>query len=198
MAQETVISIPSTSSSSAIEICKGELVYTNDGNSFKKLVHKILGKEANNSEVLGQKLDNLNTKNLAQLRRQIAYISDDLYLSEVVSVQTNIDIYAKSIGLASPPTFINAWMQNTKLRQEDIVEELNTIQKHQLRIIIGLAKNPKLVILANPISQIDNSVYLKSMEGFYSMMMEKGLTLITSYSNAQLMSQFPGRVIQLN
>jgi len=72
------------------------------------------------------------------------------------------------------------------------------MKKYLLRIIISLAKQPALIIVENPYSQLDESIYQSTMDIFYKMITNKGITFISSYSNEHILSRFPGRIQVLN
>ncbi len=183
----TLISIPADDIyGSSIEFGKGEIVYFSNQKLGAHIFNKILQGQlilAGNSAV-----------SLSNIRKNIAYISDNNYLWEKQSAKQNVELYLKSIRLStnSHQEYISQlnidWNQN--------VEDLDTLQRHLLQIAIGLSKDPEIILYENSTVIQSESVYNHIMSTIYDLVKNKGITFLSNLSSTHLNENYPGRTIE--
>jgi len=182
-----------------IGISKGELVYLENSEKARQYLGRLLGTSAHKQlriSVENKDLEQYSSANWVTLRRRIAYINQDLRLLTEATVQENIDFYLSSIN-ANASSNLSWLMKEFKLNSSVAVSKLSDMERYKLRLIIGLAKEPDILILDNPYAQLEVQAYESVMNKVYQLLMEKGITCISILSNSDLISSFPGRQLDL-
>ena len=181
--EDTVIQEP-------IQLTKGELIYVKPGAWSVHLFKKISSGDLN----FGNASDSGNTvTDLLDIRKSIAHISPDIYLWSEMTASENVEMYTASIGMNYPSSKVSSLCNKLGLDENLRVEDMTAMQQHLLRLIIGLAKEPDLILYANPLSQIDTSTYKNVMNVLYDEVINKGITLISCIGHKDICALFPGR-----
>lgn len=173
-------------------ISKGEIIYFPSGHRSKHLFQKIISGQFQNDRESG-----IGKTELSALRQTIGYVSNESYLAEEKSAQSNIELYTASLGIKPNKEYCQRLLQLAEIKGTDRVWDLSLLQKYCLRLIINIIKDPDLIIMEDPLSQIDKSIYKLFMDIIYEDISERGTTLIASISEPSVRDMFPGRLISL-
>lgn len=105
--------------------------------------------------------------------------------------------YVASIGGSKYHESSANILKKFKIDTNTKVSQLSVDQKHIVNIAIGLSKDPDLILYDDPISQFDTTFYSSIMNAFYDIIVskDKGITLLSTVTNPELQSRFPGRLI---
>ncbi len=198
MVENYIQIIEGTSGYMPISINKGELIYFTDVAKAHSYFEALLGEGDDNNLVI--KVDNKIIKQLNQNealfnKRKIAYVSDELALLTSESIQTNVDLYLKSIDHKGSPV-VKTLFSEFNISTSKIIQNLTDLEVYVVRLAIGLAKDPELLILNNPYAQIAPENYHKLMSFLYDMLLERDLTCLCCLSAKYLSDKYPGRIIE--
>ena len=175
-----------------IHIGKGEILY------FQS---RIVGKHIFGRLIAGDIKQNGSRKNIREstsiidVRRSVAHISDEIYLWNDLSVHENLMNYMASIERSGYDNSASDILKNFRVDLNQKVSSLSVEQKHILNIAIGLGKDPDLILYDDPMSQFDINFYCAIMDRFYTQVVKKGVTLLSTVLIPELQSKFPGRII---
>ncbi len=168
-----------------LEFGKGEIVYFSNIPLGTHVFNRLLSGKIDMSS--STKVD------LSSIRKNIAHINDSNHLWSSLSAKENLEIYLESIGMkfASNQEYVNRlgveWTKS--------VENLEVIQRHLLQTAIGLSKDPEIILYESTSIHTSVPTYNKIMSVLYDLVKDKGLTLLSNMSSADLIERYPGRII---
>jgi len=197
MVENYIQIIEATSGYLPIAINKGELIYFTDVAKAHSYFEALLGEGDDSNLVI--KVDNKIITQLSQTeslfnKRKIAYVSDELALLSSESIQANINLYLKSIEYKGS-AIVQSLFSEFNIDASKRIQDLNDLEVYVVRLAIGLAKDPELLILNNPYAQIAQENYHKLMSFLYDLLLERDLTCLCCLSAKYLSDKYPGRVI---
>jgi len=185
------------------KVSKGEIIYLKHGTKSKDLFDLLLRSDrAKNSE--GQIFDHdlnisLTSDKLSDIRQKIGYIDSKAYLNVDQSIEENARFYLDAIDIDKTAAFtrFESYRKDLNISRGAKIKELNPIDTYCFKIALALAKNPKILLVENPFSQLDPKSYLAQMEKIYNLIRTKGITYLASISDTSVMQTYPGRYIEL-
>lgn len=184
------------------KVSKGEIIYLKHGAKSQSLFDFIL--KANNGNSEGQIFDFdfnkvISSDDLSEIRKQIGYVDPKLFLRQEETIETNARYYleALEININAAFTRFESYRNDLNVSRGAKVKDLNAIELYCFKIAVILAKNPKIIIVENPFSQLNLASYQEHMEKIYNLIRSKGMTYIAAISDKLIMQTYPGRYIEL-
>ena len=132
----------------------------------------------------------LNQDKRTEHLRQIGLVTDALVLLEDKTVNEMVKIYQSSVGkkLAVGDIARTFGISPTKR-----IDTFNKFDRILIKILIALAKDPALLIIDNPINQLDLEQYRSMMMKLQAISSSTGIGVVLTLSNLDLIDHFPGR-----
>ena len=188
-----------------LAINSGEFVYlignTGSGkSSLMKMIYAELPLEEGRGEVCGFPLNDIPTKKLPYLRRQLGIVFQDFQLLDDRTVEENLKFVLKATG----------WKDKKKIEERilDVLDEVGLVSKlkvmphrlsggEQQRIAIAraLLNHPEIILADEPTGNLDPETSNGIMRLLFSIC-ETGRTVIMATHNYNLIHKFPGRIVK--
>lgn len=184
------------------QIAKGEIVYLKYSSKSTDLFKTLLNptKEANaHGTLFGKNLSQLTKADLHIQRQKIGFVDNTGYLLEDATIEKNLEFYinALELDLNAAATRFDSYRKTLYLKRGSKTKDLSPVQLFCFRICLCLAKQPELLLVENPLTQLDPESYIAQMDTLYDLIRQKGLTYIASVSDESIISTYPGRYIRL-
>ncbi len=184
------------------KVSKGEIIYLKHGAKSQSLFDLVLKMNSKNSE--GQIFEYdfnkvISTDDLSSIRKQIGYVDSNLFLRPEETIEANARYYLEAIDIETEPavTRFESYRNDLNVSRGAKINSLNPIELYCFKIAVVLAKNPKILLAANPFSQLNPASYEGQMEKIYNLIRNKGITYIAAISDKQIMQTYPGRYVEL-
>lgn len=184
------------------KIAKGEIIYLkyNDKSIdlFKALLNPNLKIKAN-GQTFGKDLAKLSKEEVYQQRQKIGFVDNKGFLLEDETIEKNLEFYidALTIDKLSAITRFNSFRKTLYIKRGSRINELSQVQLFCFRICLCLAKQPDILLVENPLTQLDPESYIAQMDTLYDLIRRKGLTYIASLSDQSIIETYPGRYVEL-
>ncbi len=198
MGEEYIVEIAATPSTKQLQIKRGELVYLSHDIETTSSLKSMLGLESDssfNTEVFGEYIQHATESEKAKHRKSIAFIDGSMRFLESATIQENIKFYLDSIQIKSDKSVVENLLSANGMSYDQTTSELSDYQNFVLSIVVGLAKQPEIVVLINPLSQVSEESFAQMMDSFYKLILDQGMTCIITLSNLKLAELYPGRVV---
>lgn len=184
------------------KVSKGEIVYLKHGTKSQSLFDLILKMNSKNSEGQIFEFDFnkvLSSDDQSAVRKQIGYVDPNLFLRQEETIEANARYYIEAIDIATQPAFtrFESYRKDLNVSRGAKIKDLNPIELYCFKIAVVLAKNPRILLVENPFSQLNPNSYQDQMEQIYNLIRNKGITYIAAISDKQIMQTYPGRYIEL-
>ena len=196
---EFIVDINSVESKAVqFQVSPGEIVYCISNKTSKALLKGLIGDDRTvNGKVLGRDVST-HRKNLRDLRKEVGYVDEDMYLSREHSIRQNFELYlAGSKDKSKLITKLDSHLQYFGLDKDNIVAKLSPREVFYTKLCFCLAKNPKLVVIPKAFTFTSQSVFRTLMSHIYDLIMDGDITYIANVSDPSLTENFPGRVVTL-
>lgn len=183
---------------SSFEIYKGELLYLQHTKDTKSYIDSLIGIAQKDELIVTLQdttISSLDRSSLANHRKSIAFVSDDLTLVDSETVEESISSYLASINSISDKSQIDFLLSKFGISRSTRNSSLSDLDQFLVKVVIGLAKKPAIIILENPLTQISDSEYSKVMDSIYDLILEQSITCIVTLSNLALVDYYPGRIV---
>jgi hypothetical protein len=182
------------------QVSPGEMVYCLSNPNSTSVLNSLVRKEDINvtGSVLGYDLTNKNKNQLRDLRREIAFVDDDLFLSKEHTVMENFELY--SAGFTEKAKMLNSFNRHLRhfvIEKSHTVATLNPRDVFFTKLSLCLAKDPRLVVVPRVFTFSSQLIFKQQMRYIYDLIMDGGLTYIAAVSNASLTENYSGRVVTL-
>ncbi len=182
------------------QVSPGEMVYCLSNDNCSSVLNGLVRKEDNkvSGSVLGYDLKDKSPKQLRDLRGEIGFVDDDLYLSKENTVLENFELY--SAGFREQAKMLNSFNRHLRhfgIDKSALVAALNPREIFFTKLSLCLAKDPRLVVVPKAFTFSSQLVFKQQMSYIYELIMDGGLTYIAAISNESLTENFPGRVVTL-
>ena len=184
------------------KVSKGEIVYLKHGAKSQSLFDLMMKMNSKNSE--GQIFDFdfnkvISSDDLSAIRKQVGYVDPHLFLRLEDTIEANARLYLESIDITTETalTRFESYRKDLQVSRGAKVNDLNPVELYCFKIALVLAKNPKILLVENPLSQLNPISYQDQMEKIYNLIRNKGITYIAAISDKQIMQTYPGRYIEL-
>lgn len=186
-----------------LTIYKGELIYLtgrvgSGKSSFLRMLYADLPLEYGEATVAGFDLKNIKRSKIPMLRRKCGIAFQDFRLLTDRSVAENLRFVLKATGWKN---------QEIDKRIDEVLSDVGMLHAkermpHQLsggeqkRIVIAraLLNTPDLIIADEPTANLDHDTAIEIMSLFKEIQ-KMGKTLIIATHQADILEEFPGRVI---
>lgn len=183
---------------------KGELVYiTGKVGSGKSSLLKTMYAEVpiatGTAEVLGYNLDSIKPKDVPFLRRNIGIVFQDFRLLNDRSVYDNLRFVLKATGWKNKADIEERIEQTLKLmgmlnKSYKFPHALSGGEQQRVVIARALLNSPELILADEPTGNIDPE-NTRHIMNCLSEINRRGTTVIISTHNADIVKDFPGRVL---
>lgn len=186
-----------------LTIYRGELVYLtgrvgSGKSSFLRMLYADIPLDYGQATVVGFDLKGIKRSKIPMLRRRCGIAFQDFRLLTDRTVAENLRFVLKATGWKK---------QDIEKRVDEVLADVGMIQAkekmpHQLsggeqkRIVIAraLLNTPDLIIADEPTANLDHDTAIEIM-GLFKEIQKMGKTLIIATHQADILEEFPGRVI---
>jgi cell division transport system ATP-binding protein len=188
-----------------LEIGKGEFVFlTGPSGAGKTTLLKLLFREEEPSEgqiiVNSHKLNRLNSRGVARLRREIGLVFQEFRLLPRLSAVENVALAAEVIGTSKKDSYTKAYrlLRELGLKDRHDAKPLTLSGGEQQRVAIAraLINDPILVLADEPTGNLDAEVAEETMRWFVKIR-ERGATLIVASHQLEFIKRYGTRIISL-
>ncbi len=147
----------------------------------------------------------ISEKDRLKIRRQIGFIGHQSFLYNNLTAQENLKFYARMYQLKDTNQRITEILKQVGLgtRKDDLVRNFSRGMQQRLSIARALLTDPKIVLLDEPFSGLDQSAIDNFVELFTSLVSPERIIIMTTHNlqlGLQLSSHFAviskGRIMQ--
>ena len=140
-----------------------------------------------------------------KIRRQIGFIGHQSFLYNNLTAEENLTFYARMYQLTDPKRRIDEILKKVglEIRKQDLIRNFSRGMQQRLSIARALLIDPKIVLLDEPFSGLDQSAIDNFVELFTSLISPDRMIIMTTHNlqlGLQLSSHFAviskGRIIQ--
>jgi heme exporter protein A len=140
-----------------------------------------------------------------KIRKQIGFIGHQSFLYDNLTAEENLKFYARMYQLADTKRRINEILKQVGLgaRKDDFVRNFSRGMQQRLSIARALLTDPKIVLLDEPFSGLDQSAIDNFVELFTSLVSPERIIIMTTHNlqlGLQLSSHFAiiskGKIVQ--
>jgi len=140
-----------------------------------------------------------------KIRRQIGFIGHQSFLYNNLTAEENLEFYARMYQLADMKCRIAEMLKKVGLgaRKDDFVRNFSRGMQQRLSIARALLPDPKIVLLDEPFSGLDQSAIDNFVELFTSLISPERIIIMTTHNlqlGLQLSSHFAilskGKIVQ--
>jgi cell division transport system ATP-binding protein len=188
-----------------LEIDKGEFVFlTGPSGAGKTTLLKLLFREEEATEgqiiVNSQNLNQLSSRGIARLRREIGLVFQEFRLLPRLSALENVALAAEVIGASKKDSHTKAYrlLRELGLRDRYDAKPLTLSGGEQQRVAIAraLINDPILVLADEPTGNLDPEVAEETMRLFVKIC-DRGATLIIASHHLEFIKRYGTRIISL-
>jgi cell division transport system ATP-binding protein len=167
--------------------------------SFLKSIYNELPIESGTAGVLGYDLNNMRTKEIPYLRRNIGIVFQDFQLLTDRTVNDNLEFVLRATGWkdkASISDQINHVLKQVGMSNKGYKMPHQLSGGEQQRIVIAraLLNSPGIILADEPTGNLDPETGQQLIELLYDIC-KSGTTVIMATHNLSWLDIFPGKVI---
>ena len=188
----------------SLDIYSGEFIYllgkVGSGKStFLKSVYNELPIESGEAAVLGYDLNNIKSKEIPYLRRNIGIVFQDFQLLTDRTVNDNLEFVLRATGWKDKVSIgdqINHVLKQVGMSNKGYKMPHQLSGGEQQRIVIAraLLNSPEIILADEPTGNLDPETGQQLIELLYDIC-KSGTTVIMATHNLSWLEIFPGKVI---